>query len=93
MRGILLYMGFFENIAEAFGLSEMNAEKFFRAALIGEEKCYLEGICAIKSYSSEKIELFLKKGGIKITGEKLIINKFCAGDVAVCGKIKSIERT
>ncbi len=86
-------MGFFENIAEAFGLSEINAEKFFRAVLIGEEKCYLEGVCSIKSYSPDKIELYLRKGGIKISGEELIIKKFCAGDVAVCGKIKSIERT
>ncbi len=86
-------MGFFENIAEAFGISELNAEKFFRVALIGEERCYLEGVRSIKSYSSDKIELYLRKGGIRITGEELIINKFCAGDVAVCGKIKSIERT
>lgn len=89
----ILYMGFMENIAESLGLKDIGAERCFRAVLIGEESCYLENVASVKSYSPDKIELYLKKGGLKITGENLFIKKFCAGDLAVCGKIKAIEKT
>lgn len=84
-------MGFIDNIAESLGLFDVGAAPSFRAALIGDKAGYFENVKAVKSYSPEKIELYLKRGGLKITGESLTIKKYCAGDLAVCGTIKVIE--
>ena len=83
-------MSFIDEVLSVFGGE--NAAPTFRAMLLGEQAAYVEGVKAIKSYSQEKIEIYLKKGEIKITGEGLVVKKLCAGDLAVCGKIKSIER-
>ena len=86
-------MGFMENIVKSLGLDGFIAEQSFRGVLIGDGAGYFENVRSVKSYSPDKIELVLKKGGLKISGEKLVIKKYCAGDIAVCGTIKSIERT
>lgn len=85
-------MNFLENIAEILGVKELIARPVYRATIIGDEAGYFENVLEIKSYSEEEIILSLKKGGIKILGEKLYVKKYCEGDVAVCGKIKSLER-
>lgn len=86
-------MGFIDDIAESLGLAGVGAESTFRATIMGEKAAYFEKVSAVKSYSPDKIELVLKKGGLKITGDSLTIKKYCAGDLAVCGTIKSVERT
>ena len=83
-------MNFIEEVISVFGGAEIAPA--FKAVLIGESAAYIEGIKAIKSYAHDKIELFMKKGEMKITGEGLFIKKYCAGDMAVCGKIKSLEK-
>lgn len=85
-------MGFIDNIAESLGLFDIGAEPIYRAALIGDKAGYFENVKAVKSYSPDAIELVLKKGGLKIIGDSLTIKKYCAGDIAVCGTIKAIER-
>lgn len=85
-------MGFADSIRECFG-AEFPAEPVFRAVLVGDRALYVEGVCSIKSYSADKTELRLKKGGVTIAGEELVIKKYCAGDVAICGKITSVTRT
>lgn len=83
-------MGFIKEIAGIFGGE--NVVPTFRVMLLGEKAAYVEGVKSIKSYSQDKIELFIGKGELKITGEGLYIKKYCAGDLAVCGKIKAIEK-
>ena len=83
-------MNFIDEILSVFGAE--NAAPAFRVMLFGDGAAYIEGVKAIKSYSQEKMELYLKKGEIKITGEGLFVKKYCAGDLAVCGKIKSVEK-
>ena len=83
-------MSFINEIAGVFGGE--NVTPTFRVILFGGNAAYVEGVKAIKSYSQDKIELFIRKGEIKLTGEELVVKKFCAGDLAVCGKIKSIEK-
>lgn len=86
-------MGFIEGIKECFSEAGIiPAEPLFRAVLIGDGALYLEGVRSIKSYTPQKIELRLKKGGLVVSGEELYIKKYCAGDAAVCGKILSIKR-
>ena len=76
-------MSFIDEVLSVFGGE--NAAPVPRVML-------LEGVKAIKSYSQDKIEVLVLKGEIKITGEGLFVKKYCAGDLAVCGKIKSVER-
>ena len=86
-------MGFIDNIKECFESYELPKEPIFRAVLFGESAGYFENVSGISCYSSEQIVLNLKRGGLKILGEKLYIKKFCMGDIIICGKIQSIERT
>lgn len=83
-------MSFIDEVLSVFGGED--AAPLSRVMLIGDGAAYVEGVKAIKSYSQEKIELFIKKGEISISGEGLFVKKFCGGDLAVCGKIKSIEK-
>ena len=85
-------MGFIQNVYENFGIENVPKEPIFRAVLFGENAGYFENVYGIKTFSETEIELRLKKGGIKICGERLYIKKFCAGDLVVCGKITAVER-
>lgn len=83
-------MSFIDEVLSVFGGE--NAAPAPRVMLFGWHSVYVEGVKAIKSYSQDKIEVFVLKGEIKITGEGLFVKKYCAGDLAVCGKIKSVEK-
>ena len=84
-------MGFSDEVLRCFNAEDVAPA--FRVILFGETAAYVEGVKSIKSYSQDKIELFMKKGEMKITGEGLYVKKYCAGDLAVCGKIKSVEKS
>ena len=83
-------MSFLDEVLKVFGQEEMLP--VFRVMLLGDGALYAEGVKAIKSYSPDKIELTVKNGGLKVSGERLFIKKYCAGDVAICGTVKSIEK-
>ena len=83
-------MSFIEEVIQVFGGEDIAPA--YKVMLIGESAAYIEGVKAIKSYSQGQIELFMKKGEMKITGEGLFSKKYCAGDLAVCGKIKALEK-
>lgn len=84
-------MGLIENIKENF-TDAFGVEPLFKAVMFGDKAVYLEGVSDIKSYSLDKVEVKLKTGEVVIKGENLSIEKYCVGDLAVCGKIKSLER-
>lgn len=86
-------MGFIDNIRENFTEKELPIEPSYRAFIFGDNAAYIEKVNRIISYEPCEINLSLKKGGIKIKGEKLYVKKYCMGDVCVCGKITAIERT
>lgn len=86
-------MGFIENIFESFGLESPPKEPIFRAVLFGESAGYFENVSGIKSFTDTEIEIYLKKGGVKIRGENLYVKKFCSGDLVICGKITAVERS
>ena len=86
-------MGFIDDIKKSFTEREIPAPPTYRALIFGDNAVYLEGVKKIISYDSNEINLSLKKGGVKITGEGLYVKKYCMGDVCLCGKITAIERT
>ena len=47
---------------------------------------------SILSFNDKEVVLCLKSIKLKIKGENLSVDKFCDGDVAVCGKIWAIEK-
>ncbi len=85
-------MSFIDCISRCFNSEELSSSGQFRAVLFGDGAVYFESVKAIGGYTEKEVYLILKKGGIKIKGEGLYIKKYCAGDVAVCGKISIIER-
>ena len=85
-------MGFIEDVKKCFSSSEMPIEPVFRAVMFGDCALYLENVRSIIKYTSEEISLSLKKGGLNVNGSNLYVKKYCAGDLVVCGNIKSIER-
>lgn len=86
-------MSLIEQIKNCFCEKELPIEPVYRAVLFGDCAGYFENVKSIVSFSECEIILSLSKGCLKITGEKLYIKKYCLGDVAICGKIKGIERT
>ncbi len=85
-------MGLIEEIKECFSEAGITAAPVFRAALFGFGALYIEGARSIKSYSEKRVEIRLKKGGLVVVGENLYIKKYCAGDLAICGDVSSVEK-
>ena len=52
---------------------------------------YFESVRSVGDFSSERIVLHFKKGGVEIEGEALVIRKFYDGDLELTGKIKSVR--
>ena len=85
-------MGFIDDIKKCFSSSELPIEPVFRAVIFGDCALYLENVRSIVKYTSEEISISLSKGGLNVLGNNLYVKKYCAGDLVVCGKIKTIER-
>ena len=83
-------MSFLEEIKNALGI-DLSAEAY-RITVLGEKGAYFENVKCIKYYGEKEVALLLHKGELLVKGENLIIKKYCAGDVAVCGKITAIEK-
>lgn len=86
-------MGFIDNIKNCFSIEELPVEPPFRAVLFGDGAAYIENVFCLAHYDVNEIVLSLKKGTITVRGEGLYIKKFCMGDVVICGKIRSVERS
>lgn len=84
-------MDFIDNIVESLG-GLFPKEPSYKAIFFGDDAVYFQNVCAIISFTPEKITLSTKKGGINLIGKDLFIKKYCLGDVVVCGKIKAMER-
>lgn len=85
-------MSFIDSIKECFNSEELPKEPIFRAVMFGDSAVYLENVKTVLHYDLEEIGLGIKKGKITVRGQGLYIKKYCAGDVIICGKIKSIEK-
>ena len=83
-------MSFIDDIKNCLA-GELPASPTFRAVLFGDHAVYFECVTEIRSYSQNEIFLCLKRGGLIVKGENLYLKNYCKGDVAVCGKIKSVE--
>jgi sporulation protein YqfC len=85
-------MSFFDEINGCFSEQGLPLNPPFRAVLFGDLAIYVENVKTIAKYQCDEVILCLKNGGLIIRGKELCLKKYCAGDVAVCGKICTIER-
>ena len=85
-------MGFIDDVKKCFSADELPIEPIFRAVMFGDSALYLENVRSIVKYTPEEIMISLKKGGLNIVGSNLYVKKYCAGDLVICGKIKTVER-
>ena len=81
-------MSFFDSITESLNIGK---NTFFRAVLF-DGALHVEGVKQILKYTAEEITIRLKKDGLTISGSDLFVKKYCAGDLVICGKIKSLTR-
>lgn len=84
-------MSLIDNIKESFNGLEIY-KPLYRVLIIGEDVGYFEGVLGIKSFAPDQIALFIKKGELIVKGENLYVKSFCEGDLAISGKILSVER-
>ena len=85
-------MGFLEKTVENISLKIAGESPFFKAVLYGETAGFFQGVKGVASYKPDDITLSLKKGFITVKGEGLSIEKYCEGDVLICGKITAVTR-
>ncbi len=84
-------MSLIDNISHSLGLGSASPHEF-RMMMLGDWGAYFEGVTSLKDYSGDKVEILVKGGVIILKGQGLKISKYCAGDLAVRGKIISWER-
>ncbi len=84
-------MRLFEEILAQFGFGGDVA--FFGAKfVVYEGKCaYFENVKSIASFSSERVEILLKKGQVRIEGENFSIARYGEGDLLLAGKVQKVE--
>jgi sporulation protein YqfC len=83
-------MGLIESINQICGEDAIPAE--YRITLFGGGCAYVEGVRRIKSFSQTEIVLCFKRCSVKIKGREMRLERFCGGDVAVKGRVDSVER-
>ncbi len=85
-------MSLIDNVKNCIGRSDSPDLTGFRLISFNFNSAYFEDIKQIISYAKEEIVLGLKKGRLSVKGSELYVKKYCAGDVVICGAIKSIEK-
>lgn len=81
-------MGFLQDLLFGTVSSEQVAPCNYRAEIVSDRYAYIENVKGIKSFDDDKVELFLKKGTITVTGKKLFLKKYGTGDVCIGGEIE-----
>lgn len=84
-------MDFTGNIFKNLGVVAPFTPLPYRATILGGCAGYFENVKGIKSFSKTEIILYLKKGELTVSGENLSINKFCLGDLMICGNITCVK--
>ena len=85
-------MSLIEDIFESLGLGDITTGGKSKITIIDDVGAYIDSVKSIKSYSKDEIILLTKNAEIIIKGKDLMIKKYCEGDVAICGKITSLEK-
>ncbi|MDR0850525.1 MAG: YabP/YqfC family sporulation protein [Christensenellaceae bacterium] len=82
---------FLEEITKLTGLDMSLLSDGYRIVNFNSKAMYVEGMQSILSFSQTQIMMKLKKGAIKIAGEKLVIKELMHGSALITGNILSSE--
>lgn len=83
-------MGFVDEIKNVLGLEDFSP--CFKAVLFDDKGAYFENVSSVRCFYPDKIELCVKGGCVRICGENLSIKKYYGKDLAITGKILSVQR-
>lgn len=83
-------MNLFKEISDSLGLDEV-APMPYLFSVNGKGGGYFQNIKRLGDVKTDKIVLVLKRGEIVVSGESLAISRFTGSDVAIKGRIKSVE--
>ncbi len=87
-----MQIGFLNEIARALGGGDYDITLGDKCIMFGGDAVYAEGHEGIDRYNESEIVLKLKKGSIRICGEKLKIMELSRQDILVKGVVKQIVR-
>lgn len=65
----------------------------YRWYVYGDYAVYIENASGIIEYTQDKIGVALKKAELTVKGQNLYVKSFCEGDLVICGKIVSVEKS
>ncbi len=51
----------------------------------------VSGCCGILDYTPEQIRLSLKRGSLRVEGERMLLSSYLAGAVGIDGRIRSVR--
>ena len=83
-------MNLLKEISESLGLDEV-APIPYMFSVSGKSGGYFQNVKKLGEIKPDKISLVLSRGEIVVFGKSLAIGRFSGGDVAIRGKIESIE--
>ena len=84
-------MSFLKEVKKKFFGEELVSSPY-RIELIGDVGCYIEGALMLIKFSTQNIELKVKRGILSIDGENLLIKKYFEKDFVISVKITSIRQ-
>jgi len=79
---------FVEEIKEKLKAGE---ETRFVATILGERGIYVSGVKTVILTSQNETKLSVKKGVLRVLGEKLKLSEIGGGDVYIIGEVESVE--
>lgn len=85
-------MKLFDEIMSRLGVEEELVFGGVKYVVFDGRCAYFENVKGIGDFSSNEVQILLKKGILKVTGNNLYIRRFIEGDLAVYGEILKVER-
>lgn len=82
---------YIKELADICGLPFGEIVKDTKVIAVGMKILYISNYKKIISYSSDKIDLKVKKDVVHILGENLIIKQMDKGEIIISGKINSFS--
>lgn len=87
--GVIDFSMFIDEILDRFGIEDAFAP--FTVNIIGNGHVVISGIKSVTFSSASEVCVRFSKGGLKVTGENLLIVQIGGGDAYVKGDVKGVE--
>lgn len=85
-------MKLFDEIMSRLGADEEIVFSGVKYVVFDGRCAYFENVKGIGDFTENEIQILLKKGKLKVSGNGLYIRRFIEGDLAIYGEIISVAR-